>query len=135
MPPMKAVGMKTAPRTRATATTGPLTSRMAMQGGVARGQSLAPMKRSTFSTTTMASSTTMPMARTSPNKVRLLSEPERQHDRERADERDTGTASSGMIEARQVWRKSTTTMTTSRTASTKVPSTDFMEARTNFVVS
>ena len=33
---------------------------------------------------------------------------------------DTGTAASGMIEARHVWRKRMTTMTTSRVASSSV---------------
>ena len=46
---------------------------------------------------------------------------------------DTGTASSGMIEARQVCRNTITTSTTSATASSSVCTTASMEARTNWV--
>ncbi len=41
---------------------------------LAGAQARRPMLRSTFSTTTMASSTTMPTASTSPNSDRLFSE-------------------------------------------------------------
>ena len=46
---------------------------------------------------------------------------------------ETGTASSGMIEARQVCRKTTTTSTTSSTASSRVLTTESMALRTNTV--
>ena len=47
------------------------------------------MLRSTFSTTTMASSTTMPMASTRPNSVSMLSEkPKASSTAKRADQRD-----------------------------------------------
>ncbi len=46
---------------------------------------------------------------------------------------DTGTASSGMIEARQVCRNRMTTSTTSATASSSVCTTASIEARTNCV--
>ena len=46
---------------------------------------------------------------------------------------ETGTASSGMMEARQVWRNRITTSTTSATASSSVFTTALMEARTNCV--
>ena len=46
---------------------------------------------------------------------------------------DTGTASSGMMEARQVCRNRITTSTTSTMASSSVCTTDSMEARTNCV--
>ena len=61
---------------------------------------------STFSTTTMASSTTMPIASTSPNSVRLLSEKPKASITANVPTIDTGTATSGMIEARQVCRNS-----------------------------
>jgi len=48
---------------------------------------------------------------------------------------EMGTATSGMMEARQVCRNSTTTITTSTTASSSVWITAAMEARTNCVVS
>ena len=46
---------------------------------------------------------------------------------------DTGTASSGMIDARQVCRNRITTITTRARASSRVCTTDSMEARTNWV--
>ena len=53
-----------------------------------RGASPCSMWCSTASTTTMASSTTMPIASTRPNSVRLLRlKPMRRHDGERADDR------------------------------------------------
>ena len=73
MPPRKAQGTNTAQSTRATAITGPVTSSIALRAA-SRGGRPCSSQRSTFSTTTMASSTTMPMARTRPNSDRLLSE-------------------------------------------------------------
>ncbi len=46
---------------------------------------------------------------------------------------DTGTASSGMMEARQVCRKTMTTSTTRMTASISVLCTALMESRTKTV--
>ena len=46
---------------------------------------------------------------------------------------ETGTATSGMIEARQVCRKTTTTMTTSRIASNSVSTTARIDSRTKIV--
>ena len=67
--------------------TGPVISSMARMVA-SRGSSPCAIQRSMFSTTTMASSTTMPIASTSPNSVRLFKrEAERGHDRERADQR------------------------------------------------
>ena len=77
----------------------------------------------------------MPMASTRPNKERLFSEKPSHCITASVPMSDTGTASSGMIDARQLCRKMMTTNTTSRIASIKVFSTDLIEARTNFVVS
>jgi hypothetical protein len=131
---MKAVGMKTAQSTSDIATTGPLTSPIALIAA-SRGARPLAMFRSTFSTTTMASSTTMPMARTSPKRDRLFNEKPKACITARVPMRDTGTAMSGMIEARQVWRNTTTTTTTRTTASIRVKRTERIEARTNLVVS
>ena len=46
---------------------------------------------------------------------------------------DTGTAASGMIDARQLCRNSTTTSTTRISASTSVSTTALIECRTKFV--
>ena len=70
---MKAVGTNTAHSTSAVAMIGPVTSLIAWRVA-SRGVKPSSMLRSTFSTTTMASSTTMPMASTRPNSVRVLIE-------------------------------------------------------------
>ena len=91
------------------------------------------MLRSTFSTTTMASSTTMPIASTRPNSVSALIEKPNTYITANVPITEIGTATSGMIEARQVCRKMMTTSTTSATASSSVCTTASMEARTNCV--
>ena len=91
------------------------------------------MLRSTFSTTTIASSTTMPIASTSPNRVSALIEKPNTYITAKVPTIETGTASSGMIEARQVCRNRITTSTTSAIASSSVCTTASIEARTNCV--
>lgn len=91
------------------------------------------MLRSTFSTTTMASSTTMPMASTRPNSDSALSENPSRCITAKVPISDTGTAASGMIEARQVCRNRITTSTTSTMASSRVCTTASMEPRTKMV--
>ena len=87
MPLMNAAGTNTAHSTSAIAMTGPDTSSIALRVA-SSGDSPCSMCRSTFSTTTIASSTTMPIASTRPNSVRLFSEkPSSEHHRERADQR------------------------------------------------
>ena len=71
MPLMNAHGTNTAHSTRATAMTGPVTSSIALRAA-SRGGRPCSSQRSTFSTTTMASSTTMPMASTRPNSEMLF---------------------------------------------------------------
>ena len=70
---MKAIGTNTAHSTSAMAMIGPVTSLIAFSVA-SRGARPASMLRSTFSTTTIASSTTMPMASTRPNSDRALIE-------------------------------------------------------------
>ena len=111
---------------------GPLTSCMALMLAW-RGLRPASMLRSTFSTTTMASSTTMPMASTRPNSVRVLMVKPRASSTAKVPTTDTGTASSGMIDARQVCRKTMTTSTTSSTASIRVCTTLLIEVCTKRV--
>ena len=68
----------------------------------------------------MASSTTMPMASTRPNRLSALIEKPKMYITAKVPTIETGTASSGMIEARQVCRNTTTTTTTRATASNSV---------------
>ncbi len=91
------------------------------------------MLRSTFSTTTIASSTTIPIASTSPNSDSALIEKPKASSNEKVPMIDTGTASSGMIDARHVCRNTITTSTTSATASSSVWITASILARTKRV--
>ena len=70
---MKAVGTKTAHSTSAMAMTAVPTSSM-VTCAASRGDRPLRMLRSTFSTTTIASSTTMPIARIRPNSVSMFTE-------------------------------------------------------------
>ncbi|MNH12479.1 hypothetical protein D3C78_1178360 [compost metagenome] len=71
---MKAMGRNTATSTRVMPTIAPLIWPMALRVASLGGRPSSAMIRSTFSTTTMASSTRMPMASTMPNRVSTLTE-------------------------------------------------------------
>src|SRR6266481_4544053 len=71
MPPTNAQGTNTAQSTSATAIIGPVTSSIAFRVA-SRGENPRSIQRSTFSTTTIASSTTMPIASTRPNSEMLF---------------------------------------------------------------
>ncbi|MCY1440004.1 hypothetical protein D9M71_562580 [compost metagenome] len=73
IPGMNAVGMNTAHSTKVIATSAPPISCM-VRIVASRGPLPSARCRSTFSTTTMALSTTIPTASTRPNRVRLLIE-------------------------------------------------------------
>ena len=89
MPLMNAHGTNTAHSTSATAMIGPVTSSIALTRGLARRQALAPASARRSPRTTMASSTTMPIASTRPNSEMLFRlKPERGHDGEGADDGD-----------------------------------------------
>ena len=73
MPGTKATGMNTDNKTNVMARIGPVISAIAFEQAAGTGSSgFSSITRSTFSTTTMASSTTMPMASTSANKETVL---------------------------------------------------------------
>ncbi len=129
---MNAVGMNTAHSTSAVATIGPVTSCIALRVA-SFGDCPSSMCRSTFSTTTIASSTTIPIASTMPNSDKAFSEKPIRYITANVPISDTGTATSGMIEARQVCRNRITTNTTSRIASSSVCATASIEPRTNTV--
>ena len=93
------------------------------------------MMRSTFSTTTMASSTRMPMLSTMPNMVSMLMENPESHITAKVPSRATGTTSVGIRVARKFWRNRNMTRNTSRTASSRVEMTFWMEISTKWVVS
>src|SRR5260370_33383277 len=129
---MKAAGTNTAHNTRAMAINAEPTSSM-VRFAASRGARPAAMLRSTFSTTTIASSTTMPMARTKPNSDRLLSENPNIAMKKKVPISDTGIATIGMTAARQVCRKRMTTRTTRTIASTMVTVSASMDCWLNSV--
>ena len=75
----------------------------------------------------------MPMARTKPNRVSVLIEKPNSSRKAKVPMIDTGTAASGMIDARQVCRNTITTSTTRRMASSKVWITASMDCFTKRV--
>ena len=91
--------------------------------------------RSTFSTTTMASSTSRPMASTMANMVSVLIEYPASDSTPKVPSSTTGTAMAGIIVARKFCRKMNITMTTRIMASPSALTTSLMEARTKGVES
>ena len=134
MPGSSREGRNTAASTRAMAMTGPDTSSMAAKAAW-RGVRPRSMWDSTASTTTMASSTTRPMASTMPMRQMVFNVKPRRGNSAKVAMMETGTAMAGISVARQPCRKTNTTRTTSRRASTSVCSISSMEARTASVVS
>src|ERR1700732_5367640 len=100
MPLTKAVGTKTAHNTSATAMIGALTSRIALNDA-SKGARPLSILRCTFSTTTIASSTTLTIASTNPKSDRLLSDNPIAAIAANVPINDTGTARSGIMEALQ----------------------------------
>ena len=93
------------------------------------------MMRSTFSITTIASSTRMPIAITIANSVStLIEKPSSQRPRH-APASAIGTTIVGISVARQFWRKRNMTRKTRIIASISVSTTDSTDARTNGVES
>ena len=93
------------------------------------------MLRSTFSTTTIASSTTMPMASTRPKSVRRLIEKPSASMPVNVAIKATTMATVQMIVVRKLCRNRYTTSTTSTIASNNVLITSLIEARTKSLVS
>ena len=93
------------------------------------------MMRSTFSTTTMASSTTMPMASTTASSEMVLAEKPITSRKAKVPTRATGTAIRGIRVARQLPRNRKTTRMTSTKASIRVWMTFSRLALTKSVVS
>ena len=140
MPPIKVVGMNTANNTSITPIIGPVISLIATSV-IFRISTFSPFasasssRRVTFSTTTMASSTTMAMANTKPNKVNVLMENPKSDITAKVPINDTGMVMQGIKTARQLCRKKNITNTTRIVASMKVFITSSMESCTTSVVS
>ena len=104
IPGINAVGTNTAARIRAMAMTGPETSSMALNAASC-GDMPCSIWCSTASTTTIASSTTRPIANTSPKSERVLMEKPKNGNTTNVPISETGTARSGISVARQPCRK------------------------------
>jgi hypothetical protein len=131
---MKAHGTNTAHSTRVIARIGPVISSIALMVAVRASNPFA-ICRSMFSNTTMASSTTMPIASTSPNSEMLFRLYPRTAITAKVPMRETGTSIIGRIMARQSCRNSSTTTPTSTTARNRVLMTSATDSRMYGVVS
>ncbi len=126
------MGTNTVASTSVVATIGLVTSAIALRAASSLPSPIARW-RCTFSTTTIASSTTIPIERTSPNSDNVLREKPSRWSTASVPTIETGTASTGMSAARQTRRNTITTRITSKTASISVCETASSEARTNRV--
>ena len=120
MPPRNAVGKKTAINTNVIAITGPVTSSIAR---IVASRGLRPstsMWCAAFSTMTIASSTTMPIASTKPKSVSRFTVKPTAAIPAKAPMIVTGTVVAGTSVARQSWRKSRITISTRIPASMSV---------------
>src|SRR5665213_507637 len=135
VPGKKLTGTNTEISTSDVATTALVTSRMAAE--VASIALAAPSSRCrcTFSMTTIASSTTNPVASVMPNSVSELIEKPNILMNANVPISDTGIVTAGMIVARQSCRNRKMTTMTIRIASPIVRSTSLMESETTRVVS
>ena len=132
---MNAVGINTASNTSTIPTIGPDTSCIDLIAA-SLGVNLPVSKwRTVFSTTTMASSTTIPMANISPNSVRVFSEKPSRLITANVPISDTGMTNVGTRAARQFCKNSIITNSTSTKASIRVLYTSFTDSFTNVVVS
>ncbi|MNM68099.1 hypothetical protein D3C81_796490 [compost metagenome] len=119
LPSRKPTGRNTATSTAVVAITAKATCvvprRAATNGGSPRS-----MRRCTFSTTTMASSTTRPIHSTSASRVNRLIEKPNANSAMNAATRHTGTVTAGINAARRLPRNSQITTSTSTIASASV---------------
>src|SRR5262245_61139440 len=99
---MNPTGTKTETRTSTIAMTGAGTSDIARLAASLDETRSSRICRSTFSTTTIASSTTIPIAKTIPNKVIVLMEKPSAYRPANVPINDTGTATVGIIVVRQL---------------------------------
>ena len=134
-PPKKAIGTNTAERTMAMPTRADWISPIDLMVAVFGSVPSSRITRSTFSTTTMASSTNRPMASTMANIVSMLMENPQTKSAPNVPRSTTGTAIVGMSVARKFCRKRYITTTTSTMASKSVLITPLRAAEMNGVVS
>src|SRR5207244_13507899 len=127
--------MNTALNSTATPTRAPVICPMALRVASRGDNPSSAITRSTFSTTTIASSTSSPIARTRPNIVSTLIENPAAFMTPNAPSNTTGTAIVGTSVARMFCRNRYITRKTSATPSNSVLTTSVMEVLMNGVVS
>src|SRR3984885_2506310 len=135
VPGKKETGTNTEISTREVAMTALVTSAMATEVAVCGSEWSSLIWRCTFSITTMASSTTRPVARVMPNMVNELMEKPKILIKAKVPTRETGMVIAGMIVARQSSRNRKITTMTMMIASPSVPTTSRIESPTTVVVS
>src|ERR1039458_3004544 len=123
-------GTKTAMSTSDVAMTALVTSPMAREVASWGSECSMAIWRCTFSMTTMASSTTSPVARVMPNRVSELMEKPKSLMKAKVPINETGMVTAGMMVARQSKRNRKMTTMTMAMASVRVVSTSRMESPT-----
>ena len=129
------MGTKTADKVTPMPTSAGVISRMDWRVASLAGRPVSCITRSTFSTTTMASSTSRPMASTMANMVSVLIENPAAASTPSVPSSTTGTAMAGIKVARKFCKNTNITSTTSTMASPSALSTSSIEARTKGVES
>ncbi len=122
-PPKNAIGRNTAESTTAMPTSAGVISRIDLRVASRGSSPSSVINRSTFSTTTIASSTSSPMASTMPNIVSMLMFRPATESVANVPSSTTGTAIAGMSVARQLCRNRKITTTTSAMPSSSVMTT------------
>ena len=119
-PPKNAIGTNTAASTRPIPISAPVIWSIDFRVASFGGRPSSVITRSTFSTTTIASSTRRPIASTTPNMVSVLIEKPSAAITPKVPSSTTGTAMVGISVARMFCRKRNITRNTSATASISV---------------
>ena len=135
IPLTRVVGINTASNTKTTPTMGPVISPIASVTACRAVYRPVSNRRVEFSTTTIASSTTMATANISPNSVNVLIEKPNNDMIASVPISETGIVIQGMMTARQFCRKRKITSTTNSVVSKKVTITSSMDAWITSVVS
>ena len=130
VPGKNATGTNTASRTSDDASTAPVISRIASRAPSSGGMPFSWMKRAMFSMTTIASSTTSPVASVSPKSVSVLIENPSTFMRKNVPSSETGIVSAGISVVRQSCKNRKITRTTSPIAISSVMTTSLIDSRT-----
>src|SRR5438270_4932866 len=130
VPGNKATGTNTATSTSEVAITAPVTSFMATDAALCGSVSPSIMWRSTFSITTIASSTTKPVASVIPNSVNVLIENPNSFTKINVPTSETGIVIAGMNVLRQSCKNKKITAITSPIACNNVISTSRIDSPT-----